>query len=41
MRPFVRAAANERGASPLLYELYGVLVHAGSANFGHYYAILR
>ena len=43
MRPFVAAAAGGGGArpSPLLYELYGVLVHAGSANFGHYYAILK
>ena len=43
MRPFVAAAAGGGGArpAPLLYELYGVLVHAGSANFGHYYAILK
>ena len=45
MRPFVAAAAGGGGGgarpAPLLYELYGVLVHAGSANFGHYYAILK
>ena len=43
MRPFVAAAVGGGGArpAPLLYELYGVLVHAGSANFGHYYAILK
>merc|ERR1719502_1978212 len=29
------------GAPPLLYELYAVLVHSGSASFGHYYALIK
>lgn len=52
MRPYVRAADDDdtsaAGAAtgvaaptPMLYELYAVLVHAGSANFGHYYALIK
>ena len=46
MRRYLRAAADGpaaagRPAAPLLYELYAVLVHKGSANFGHYYALIK
>lgn len=30
----------EKGA-PVLYELYSVMVHSGSAHGGHYYAIAK
>jgi len=36
-----RTAGTASAASSLSYELYAVLVHQGSANFGHYYALIQ
>jgi len=51
MQPYVRgaddddtsaaAATGVAAPTPMPYELYAVLVHAGSANFGHYYALIK
>ena len=39
--PAVGAGADAGGAGGAVYELYAVLVHAGSASFGHYYALIK
>ncbi|KAH3674687.1 hypothetical protein WICMUC_003103 [Wickerhamomyces mucosus] len=35
------AAKNGTKIDPLIYDLHGVLVHAGEISMGHYYALLR
>lgn len=37
--PFLAKDADHSKSS--IYDLYGVLVHSGNANYGHYYAFLR
>jgi len=39
LSPFLSSDSEQK--DPQVYELFGVLVHHGSAGFGHYYAFLR
>lgn len=39
--PYLSDAARAASVEPWIYQLYGVLVHSGDFNAGHYYAFLK